>query len=161
MSAAGWSWLLAIVGTVASIAGVVFSWLAWVQAGKAKDAARDAANAVRRRNFALDAMRLADDAREFLLAVQQYRFENALSLANGLNHGLGLLRSQGFGDFPDGDRLKACILQVTAVAIRLKIDGIPTDVTRQKDLLQDCHEIHTQICDLAGRMERSSEGADQ
>ena len=39
MSSIAWSWALAITGTLASLAGVVFSWMAWVQAGRAKDAA--------------------------------------------------------------------------------------------------------------------------
>ena len=42
MTASAWNWILAIVGTLASIAGVVFSWKAWVQASGAKKAAEEA-----------------------------------------------------------------------------------------------------------------------
>jgi len=91
MTGSDWNWLLAIAGTVASIAGVVFSWMAWVQATKAKDAAREAAAAVRKRNAAQEFLRLAGDAKEFLSAVQQGRTENAISTANGLLHGLSMI----------------------------------------------------------------------
>jgi hypothetical protein len=43
--------------------------MAWVQAAKAKDAAKEATEAVRKRNTAQEFMRLAWDAKEFLSAV--------------------------------------------------------------------------------------------
>ncbi len=88
MSSTAWNWLLAIVGTVASIAGVVFSWLAWVQAGKAKDAAREAADAVRTRNLSHDFSRWSVIARELLQAVREMHLENAQRAATDL---LGVL----------------------------------------------------------------------
>lgn len=88
MSSTAWSWLLAIVGTVASLAGVVFSVLAWVQAAKAKEAAREAADAVRTRNFSHDFSRWSRNAQELLQAVRELRFENAQRAATDL---LGVL----------------------------------------------------------------------
>jgi hypothetical protein len=88
MSSTAWSWFLAIVGTLASIAGVVFSWMAWVQAGKAKDAAREAADAVRIRNLSHDFSRWSTNAQELLQAVRELRFENAQRAATDL---LGVL----------------------------------------------------------------------
>lgn len=80
--------MLTIAGTVASIAGVVFSWLAWVQAGKAKEAAREAADVVRARILSHEFSRWSVDARELLLAVRELRFENAQRAATDL---LGVL----------------------------------------------------------------------
>jgi len=88
MTASAWNWLLTIAGTVASIAGVVFSWLAWVQAGKAKEAAREAADVVRARILSHEFSRWSVDARELLLAVRELRFENAQRAATDL---LGVL----------------------------------------------------------------------
>jgi hypothetical protein len=161
MSAAAWGWLLAIVGTVASVAGVVFSWLAWVQAGKAKDAAREATEAVQKRNAANEVLKLAGDAKEFLSAVQQGRTENAISAANGLLHALSMVRTRGVADSSDADTLKLCVNQATGVAVRLTIEGIPLDASKREELIVICHSIHRTVCDLAGRMERLSEGVSQ
>jgi hypothetical protein len=47
MTPGTWNWLLTVAGTMASIAGVVFSWMAWIQAKGAKQAAEEASEAVR------------------------------------------------------------------------------------------------------------------
>jgi len=159
MTASAWNWLLTISGTVASIAGVVFSCMAWVQAAKAKDAAKEAAEAVRKRNTAQEFMRLAGNAKEFLSAVQQSRTENAISAANSLLHALSIIRTQGIANPSDANKLKICLSEITSVAIRLKVDGTPADPSRVEELLILCHGIHRTVCDLAGRMERVSEGA--
>ncbi len=88
MGSTTWGWILAIIGTVASIAGVVFSWMAWVQAAKAKYAAREAAEAVRVRNLSHDFSRWSANAQELLQAVRDLRFGNAQRAATDL---LGVL----------------------------------------------------------------------
>ena len=88
MSSTAWIWLLTIVGTLASIAGVVFSWLAWIQATGAKKAAREAADAVRMRNLSHEFSRWSVNAQELLQAVRELRFENAQRAATEL---LGVL----------------------------------------------------------------------
>lgn len=158
MGSTTWGWMLAIVGTLASVAGVVFSWMAWVQASRAKEAARDAADAVRKRSVAQEVLRLAGDAKEFLSAVQQRRAENAISAANSLAHALSIVRNRGTASSADTNRLKLCMNEITSVAIRLNVDGIPADRIGFEDLLILCHSIHEGVCDLAGRMERASEG---
>jgi hypothetical protein len=159
MTSTTWSWLLAIVGTLASVAGVVFSWLAWVQAGRAKDAAREAVDALQKRSTAQEILRLAGDAREFLSAVQQSRTENAISTANGLIHALSIIRTRGIPNPGDLDTLRMCVGQITSVAIRLTVDGIPADPSKFEELLGFCHAIHKTVSNLAGSMERLSEGA--
>ncbi|MGH9604233.1 MAG: hypothetical protein ACRD3N_00900 [Terracidiphilus sp.] len=159
MSSTAWGWLLAIVGTAASLAGVVFSALAWVQAGKAKDAARGAAEAVRKRNASQEVLRLAGDAKEFLAAVQQNRAENAISTANNLVHALAMIRTGSVARVSDADMLKTCESEIIGVIVGLNVDGIPADQSKFSDLLDHCHAIHRTICELAGHMERLSEGA--
>jgi type VI protein secretion system component VasK len=70
MTASAWNWLLAISGTVASLAGVVFSCLAWVQAKGAKQAAEEAVRTVRVRDTADEFLQLSADAKALLEAVQ-------------------------------------------------------------------------------------------
>jgi len=159
MTLGAWNWLLAIAGTIASIAGVVFSWLAWVQATKAKDAAREATDAVRKRNTSQEVLRLAGDAKEFLAAVQQSRTENAISTANNLVHALSMIRTRSITRASDVGMLKACESEIIRVIVGLNADGVPTDQSNFADLLDRCHTIHRTICELAGRMERLSEGA--
>jgi len=158
MSSTAWSWLLAIVGTLASVAGVVFSCMAWVQAAKAKNAAREATDAVRKRNTAQEFMRLAGEAKEFLLAVQQSRAENAISEANSLVHSLSIIRTRSTAASSEADMLKACESEIIRIIVGLNADGVPVDQSKFSDLLERCHAIHRTICELAGRMERLSEG---
>ncbi|HEV2132743.1 MAG TPA: hypothetical protein VGR47_00635 [Terracidiphilus sp.] len=157
MGSTTWGWLLTIIGTVASIAGVVFSWMAWVQAAKAKDAAREAADAVQKRNTAQEFMKLAGDAKEFLSAIQQNRAENAISAANNLVHSLSIVRTRSITASSEVDVLKACESEIIRVIVGLNADGFPTNQNNYSDLLDRCHAIHRTICELAGRMERLSE----
>jgi hypothetical protein len=154
MTASAWNWLLAISGTVASVAGVVFSCLAWVQAAKAKDAAREAVAAVRKRNTAQEFLRLAGDAKEFLSAVQQSRTENAISAANNLVHALSIIRTRSVTRTSDVNMLKTCEGEIIRVIV-----GLNADESSFSDVLDRCHGIHRTVCELAGRMERLSEGA--
>lgn len=84
MTASAWNWLLTISGTVASVAGVVFSCLAWVQAKGAKKAAEEAATSVRVRNLSHSFTQWSVDARELLQSVRDLRFENAQRSATDL-----------------------------------------------------------------------------
>ncbi len=159
MTASAWNWLLAISGTVASVAGVVFSCMAWVQAKGAKKAAQEATEAIRKRNAAQEFLRLAGDAKEFLSAVQQSRTENAISAANSLVHALAILRTRSVSRVSDVNMLKKCEGEIIRVIVGLNADGVPIDPSSYSDVLDRCHAIHRTVCELAGRMERLSEGA--
>lgn len=160
MTAIAWNWLLAIVGTLASVAGVVFSAMAWRQATKAKDAAREAADGIHKRNTAQEALRLAGEAKAFLAAVQQNRAENASSTGTSLVHLLAMFRARSITRSADVDVLGNCESEIIKVIVGLNADGIPVDQSNFSDLLDRCHAIHRTICEMAGRMERLSEGED-
>jgi hypothetical protein len=157
MTASDWNWALAIVGTVASIAGVVFSWMAWIQAAKAKRAVEDAARMMRKREVAYEVSRLARDAMDFLGSVQQRRGEIAVFASNNLAHALSTVRSWKIAQGADADKLKVCISDIEGVAIQLTVDGIPDDGPQFEDLLVHCHGIHRVVCDMASRLEHLSE----
>lgn len=158
MSANDWNSLWTVVGTGASIVGVVFSLMAWIQAAKAKDAARDAVSAVRRRETAYEVSRLARDAKDFLESVQQGRKEIAILASNNLAHALSTIRSWKIAHHADSDKLKACVRDIEGVAIRLTVEGIPAEGPGFEGLLVHCHDIHRVVCDLASKLERLSEG---
>jgi hypothetical protein len=86
MTASDWNWFLTIARTIASVAGVVFSWMAWVQAKGAKQAAEEAARTVRIRETADEFLRLAADARDRMAAVQTKERDKAIEAANNLAH---------------------------------------------------------------------------
>lgn len=70
------------IGTLATIAGLIFSVLAWLRAKDAKKAADDAQKAVRQGNAAEDLQRLAMEARELLHFVENDQF-NAARIRSG------------------------------------------------------------------------------
>lgn len=156
MTSNDWSWLLAIIGTLASIAGVVFSWMAWVQAGEAKDAAREAAEAVRTRNLAHNFAGWAVDARELLTAVRSLHFENArrsaTELLGDLSHtkGLGKGLRQNTRDIDE-------IVRILDVVNNYLSDELVFVETRER-LVQDCQTIYRKLHEMAGAVEAQVEG---
>ena len=157
MSSTAWSWLLAIVGTLASVAGVVFSWLAWIEAGKAKNAAREAANAVRVRNLAHSVSRWAVDARDLLKFVRDMEFSSAqraaITLLGDLSHNKG---------WQTGLKHEASAAEVEEVVRLLTL--VNTYMTekavfevRQTTLAEDCQVIYRRLSELAGTLDARAE----
>lgn len=157
MSSSALNWFLAIIGTVASVAGVVFSWMAWVQAKKAKDAAREASDAVRRRETAYELSRLARDAKDFLESIQQRRKEIAIHASNNLAHALSTIRLWKISLPADADKLKLCVKDIEGIAIQLRVEGIPEELSGFEGLLVRCHDIHRVVCEMASMLEHLSE----
>jgi hypothetical protein len=157
MGSTTWGWLLAIVGTLASIAGVVFSVLAWLQAGKAKEAAREAAEAVRVRNLSHDFFRWSADARELLRAVRELRFENAQRAATDL---LGALaHNKGW---QSGLRRESSVREVVEIVRLLTlVNTYMTEevvfVDKQAKLVVHCQAIYLKLNELSGNLDAQSE----
>ncbi len=155
MSAAAWGWLLAIVGTLASVAGVVFSWLAWIEAGKAKVAAREAANAVRIRNLAHDFTGWAVDARDLLKAVRESEFGSAqgaaIRLLGALSHSKGWLT----GLIPEASAVEEVVRLLNLVNTYLADRSVFED--KQAGLAEDCQSIYRRLNELAGALHAKAE----
>ncbi|HUD55441.1 MAG TPA: hypothetical protein VMR02_09455 [Terracidiphilus sp.] len=155
MTANTWSWLLAIVGTLASIAGVVFGWLAWVQAAAAKDAAREAANAVRTRNLAHSFSNWAVDARELLRSVRESHFESAqhaaINLLGALSHNKGWQAGLQRRD----SAVEKVVRTLSLVNTYLSDESVFFD--KQTDLAEDCQAIYTRLNELAGSIDAQAE----
>jgi len=157
MSSTAWTWLLAISGTVASIAGVVFSVLAWVQAGKAKDAAREAADAVRTRNLSHNFSRWSLNAQELLQAVRELRFENAQRAATDLlgvlAHNRGL--QAGLKRDDSGARVDEVIRLLTLVNTYLTERGV--FVGKQAKIAEHCQVIFRRLNEISGSFDAEVE----
>jgi hypothetical protein len=157
MTPGAWNWLLTIVGTIASIAGVVFSWMAWVQAAKAKEAAREAADAVRTRNLSHDFSRWSRNAQELLQAVRELRFENAQRAATDLlgvlahNKGwqTGFRKAVSFAEVDEVIRLLNLVN--TYLAERTVFEG------KQAKIAEHCQVIFRRLNEISGSFDAEVE----
>jgi hypothetical protein len=161
MTASAWNWLLAISGTLASIAGVVFSWMAWVQAKGAKKAAEEAAKTVRTRETADEFLRLAVDAKSLLEAVQAREKEKAIDAANNLAHLLTIADYHRASYLPDGFPVDLCLKNLRTIRTALVSEGFPEDTQKMVRLLNRCHQIHESLCGISGLAQRRTEGTEE
>jgi hypothetical protein len=160
MTASAWNWLLGIVGTVASIAGVVFSWMAWVQAKGAKKAAEEAAKTVRIRETADEFLRLAADAKSLVASVQLRDRERAIEAANNLAHLLMIAGSHRASYLPEGFSLDLAVDNLKRVSTMLASEGFPEVPQKMARLLYRCHQIHESLCGISGSVQNRTEGAE-
>jgi hypothetical protein len=161
MTASAWNWLLAISGTLASIAGVVFSCLAWVQAKGAKKAAEEAAKTVRTRETADEFLRLAVDAKSLLEAVQAKEKDKAIEAADNLAHLLMIAGNHRSAYLPEGFSIELCVDNLRKVSTFLASEGFSEAPQKMVRLLNRCHQIHEALCGISGSIQRRTEGAEQ
>jgi hypothetical protein len=157
VTATAWNWLLTIVGTVASLAGVVLSWLAWTQAKGAKKAAEEAARAVRTKETANDFARMATNAKSLLEAVQSRLKEKAIVAATDLIHLLLLARNRRANFLPEGFQTQISVDHLQIISSSLAAEGLPDSPQKIQKLLRRCHEIHNSLCGIAATVERTLE----
>jgi hypothetical protein len=160
MTAGAWNWLLTIGGTIASIAGVVFSWMAWIQAKGARQAAEEASEAVRARDTAHEFTKLAVDAKELLTAIQEQRTDRAIESANDLGHLLSVALSRRTEFLPNEPELRSTIKQLQTVSSYLSSKGFPQNPDEVARLTRRCQQIHQVMCAIQGILERRVEGVD-
>ena len=157
MSSIAWSWALAITGTLASLAGVVFSWMAWVQAGRAKDAAQEARDLVKKRDVSHELTALAGDARELLTAVRELQDQKAANIAIDLVHELSIMKGRRAEQLPprSGEEIDTMIRALNLVLRALEKPEVP-DFDRIS-IVKSCQKIHRRVCEIAGSAERNAE----
>jgi hypothetical protein len=161
MTASAWNWFLAISGTIASFVGVVFSWMAWVQAKGAKKAAEEASNAVKARDTAHEFTKLASDAKELLTAVQGRQKDRAIAAADDLTHLLIIAFERRASYLPEGFKAELCIRNLQSISKSLGTEGFPEEPGKIKQLFERCHQIHKSLCGIAGVVERYTEETDE
>jgi hypothetical protein len=161
MTAGDWNWLLAISGTIASIAGVVFSWMAWVQAKGAKKAAEEARNAVKAKDTSHEFAKLAADAKDLLAAVQGRQKDKAIAAADDLTHLLLIALERRASYLPKGFRAELCIRNLQSISKSLGTEDFPDEPSKKGQLLDRCHQIHRSLCGVAGVVERNTEETDE
>ena len=157
MTAIALNWLLTIIGTVASIAGFILSWMAWTQAKGAKLAAEEASRLVRTREAAYDFSRMAADAKGLLEAIQTRQREKAVVLATDLTHLLLLARDRRALYIPQGIMFDLCLDNLRRIGTRLATEGFPESNQKLDKLFTQCHQIHNTLCGVAAKVERRSE----
>ncbi len=150
--------MIGIVGTLASLVGLGFSWRAWVQAKGARAAAIEATEAARTQEAAHELSGLAVDAKELLSAVQDGRKERAIALANDLAHTLSIAVSRRSSYIPVTPELEQRLKNLRAVSNDLAANGFPTDQKELSLLIRRCEQIHAKVCEVAGIVERRTEG---
>lgn len=160
MTASNWNWALAIVGTIGSVVGVVFSCMAWVQAKGARQAAEEAANTVRVRETADEFLRLAADAKDLIAAVQARDREEAIKAANNLVHLLMIAGQHRASYLPDNFPAELCVENLRKVSTSLASEGFPESPQKIGKLLRSCHQIHEALCGISGSVQRRTEGAE-
>ena len=160
MTAVFWNWALAIIGTLASIAGVVFSWLAWRQAKGAKRAAEDATNAVKSKDTAHEFNKLATDAKDLLAAVQERQKDRAIAAADDLTHLLVIAVERRASYLPKDFQAGLCIKNLQSISKSLGTEGFVDAPDKRRKLLDRCHQIHRSLCGIAGTVERHTEETD-
>lgn len=157
MSATTWNWLLASVGTVASVAGVVFSVLAWVQAKGAKAAAEEARNIVKTRDTAHELVELAGDAKELLAAVRDGQSQKAVKAATDLVHDLSILKGRRSNYLPP-ESLKEIDEVVGALnLVRNTLEKVEFPAGQRLSAIRNCQRIHQRVCEIAGSVEYQAE----
>jgi thioesterase domain-containing protein len=161
MTASDWNWLLTISGTVASVVGVIFSCLAWVQAKGAKQAAEEAARSVKSKDTAHEFAKLAADAKDLLAAVQDQRADRAIEAVNDLVHQLSVALARRDEFLPVDSELKDAIKQLSDVSGYLASRGFPSNHAEILKLMRKCQQIHQIVCGVQGCLEKAIEGVAQ
>ena len=161
MTAGAWNWLLAIVGTVASTTGLVFSWMAWRQAIGARQAAEEASRAVRLREAADEFARLAVDAKDLLAAANSREVEKSITAATNLRHRLMAASRHRASYLPEGFSSDLCVENLRKVSVTLASEGFPTSSQKMTKLLERCHQIHESLCGISGAVESQTEEAER
>ena len=143
-----------VAAGLASLAGLVFSVMAWWNAKSAAEAARDARQEVRKGNAGEELRDLNERAKELLRAAQRDQLAEALVTAATL---LGPLVQAGhrwkkfFGD-EGTNRIKQASKKVEKVSVALSA-GPPalTPADREK-VIEFCHDVVTILAEESGKM---------
>ena len=157
MTASDWNWLLTIGSTLASIAGVIFSWMAWVQAKGAKQAAEEARDVVKARDAAHELAELAGDAKELLAAVREGQSQKAAKAATDLVHDLSIMKGRRSGYLPleSLEEIDAIIRALNLVRSALETVELPD--SQRISTIRNCQRIHQKVCEIAGSVEYKAE----
>lgn len=150
-----WNWIGSNIGTTASVVGVVFSCLAWVQAGKAKDAAQEAGNAVRTGNLAHSFSEWAVYARDLLASVRDLHFESAQKAATGLLGALSRNKVWQAGLQRQDATVEEIVRMLNLVNTYLTDKTIFED--KQAGLVEDCQSVYRKLNELAVSIEAQAE----
>jgi hypothetical protein len=141
---------ISLVGTAASLAGLFVSWRAWAQAKHAKEAAREAANAIRMRATSHSFTRWCADAQGLLQAVRERRFENAQRAATDL---LGVLaHNKGWQAGLKRDALAVRVEEVIRLLtlVNTYLSEKAVFEGKQTEIAEHCQVIFRRLSEISG-----------
>jgi len=139
------------------VAGVVFSWMAWRQAKRAKLAAEEARDVVKTRDTAHELSELAGDAKELLGAVREGQGQKAVKAATDLVHHLSIMKGRRSNYLPQSssEEIDAIIRVLNLVRGALEMVELPD--SQRISTIKNCQKIHQKVCEIAGSVEYKAE----
>lgn len=156
-----WREVLNIAGGLASLAGFVFSGLAWRRATGAENAARQARDAVRRSNAGEDLQALSEKAEDLLCCTQNDQFEAVLLRSRDLLIGIPQARHRWQAFLTDDSlkQIEKAIKEIGRVSGALSAGRAAITPEVREKLLKSCHEVAKVLAEELGKTRRRAEGA--
>jgi hypothetical protein len=155
-----WQGILDTAAAVASILGLLFSFLAWRKAASAETAAREAREAIRRSNAGEDLRALGEKAQELLSCAQNEQIEAALLRSRDLLAGIAQARHRWQAFFME-DSLKQIAKAAKEIGrVSRAFSAGPEAITPQvrEKLLKSCHEVTELLAEELGKALRRADG---
>jgi hypothetical protein len=145
--------LIDIVGCVASVTGLVVSFLDWRRAAEAKTAAREARDAVHRSNAAEDLQSVTMIAKDLLAAVEAGQLYVAGKCGRDLVSHLDQTK-QRWTPTPEGKaRLDKAAAKITQVSLVLAQRGQEIAPDGKARLLKFAHDVVVTLAEETGKMQ--------
>ena len=159
-SLVNWRGILDAAAGLASIAGLLFSFLAWRKAASAETAARQAREAVRRSNAGEDLRMLGDRAQELLTCAQNGQIEAALLRSRDLLAGIAQARHRWRAFFIEDSpqQIDKAAKEVGRISRALSAGGDAITPAAREKLLKSCHGVTELLAEELGKALRRAEG---
>lgn len=155
-----WRVIFEIAAGLASVVGLLFSFLAWRKASGAEIAAREARESVRRSNAGEDLQALSEKAGELLGCAQNDQFEAALLRSRDLVVGIPQARHRWQVFFTDESlkQIERAAKEIGRVSNALSAGRAAMTPEVKEKLLKSCHEVAKILAEELGKTRRRAEG---
>lgn len=150
-----------LIAGLASIAGLIFSILAWRKAKAAAVAAQDAKNEIRKSNAEQELRQLNQRAEELLKAAQKDELVAARLLCVDL-HGSMIQSSHRWKEFfgeAGSNRINGAAAKVKEVSISLSTRRTTLTTDERDKTIEFCHDIIALLAEESGKMLQELERA--
>jgi hypothetical protein len=148
----GWNDVLATAGSLASLVGLVISYLAWQRAKGAEEAANRARDAVRSGNAVEELQRLATKSKEMLIHVQAQQYTEARSKGADVlvEVSQAITRWNIYLSAEEKENLEKARGKVRTVSRALSEIHHDIGAEVHGKLVDSCHDIATRLAESTG-----------